>query len=75
MTLEGAPEPVTQAVRATLDQLRTARPDQIAVEFGVDLAFEAGAVITKTQASCHLRVTVPWKSDGSGHPHADTSRG
>ncbi|MFD9415679.1 CU044_2847 family protein [Streptomyces goshikiensis] len=75
VTLEGAPEPVTQAVRATLDQLRKASPDQIAVEFGVDLAFEAGAVITKTQASCHPRVTVPWKSDGSGHPHADTSQG
>ncbi|WP_284717965.1 CU044_2847 family protein [Streptomyces sp. G1] len=63
VTLEGALEPVTEAVRATLDQLRKARPDQINVEFGVDLAFEAGAVITKRQASCHLKMTVSWKSD------------
>ncbi|MEU5068914.1 CU044_2847 family protein [Streptomyces virginiae] len=75
VTLEGALEPVTQAIRVTLDQLRKARPDQITVEFGVDLAFEAGAVITKSQASCHLKVAVSWKSDGSGHPHAGTSTG
>ncbi|MFC4500577.1 MULTISPECIES: CU044_2847 family protein [Streptomyces] len=64
-TLEGALEPVTEAVRATLDALRKARPDHITVEFGVDLAFEAGAVITKSEASCHLRVAVSWESDGT----------
>ncbi|MET8162975.1 CU044_2847 family protein [Streptomyces sp. NPDC057456] len=62
MTLEGALEPITAAARATLDQLRKARPDGITVEFGVDLAFEAGAVITKSQAGCHLKVTVSWQS-------------
>ncbi|MCL8012869.1 CU044_2847 family protein [Streptomyces sp. AS02] len=65
-TLEGALEPVTEAARAALTQLRKARPDEITVEFGVDLAFEAGAVITKSQAGCHLRVTVSWKDNGSG---------
>ncbi|MFF5188273.1 CU044_2847 family protein [Streptomyces sp. NPDC000345] len=64
-TLEGALEPVTEAVRVALDALRKARPDHIAVEFGVDLAFEAGAVITKSEAGCHLRVTVAWESDGT----------
>ncbi|SEC25919.1 hypothetical protein SAMN05216532_0905 [Streptomyces sp. 2231.1] len=59
-TLEAALEPVAEAVRVSLDQLRKARPDQITVEFGVDLAVEAGAVITKSQASCHLMVTVSW---------------
>ncbi|KMS71420.1 hypothetical protein ACM01_27055 [Streptomyces viridochromogenes] len=61
-TLQEALEPVTEAARAALDQLRKARPDEITVEFGVDLAFEAGAVITKSQAGCHLKVTVAWKS-------------
>ena len=65
-TLEGALEPVTEAARAALTQLRKARPDEITVEFGVDLAFEAGAVITKSQAGCHLRVTVSWRDQGSG---------
>ncbi|KJY20130.1 hypothetical protein VR46_44205, partial [Streptomyces sp. NRRL S-444] len=50
---------------AALDQLRKAGPDQIAVEFGIDLAFEAGAVITKSQAGCHLKVTVSWNGDGA----------
>lgn len=72
VTLEGALEPVTEAVRATLGQLRRASPDQITVEFGVDLAVEAGAVITKSQAGRHLKVTVSWQGDGAGHPCAGT---
>lgn len=75
VTLQGALEPVTQAARAALDQLRKAHPDEIAIEFGVDLAVEAGAVITKSQASCHLKVTVSWKNEGSVHPHTDESTG
>lgn len=54
-TLQAALEPVTEAARAALDQLRRARPDEIAIEFGIDLAVEAGAVITKSQAGCHLK--------------------
>ncbi|WP_369258841.1 CU044_2847 family protein [Streptomyces sp. R35] len=70
-TLQGALEPITEAARATLDQLRKARPEEISVEFGVDLAAEAGAVITRSQASCHLRVTLAWKKNDTGHPHAE----
>ncbi|CCK29903.1 hypothetical protein BN159_5524 [Streptomyces davaonensis JCM 4913] len=64
-TLESALEPVTETARAALASLRRARPDEITVEFGVDLAFEAGAVITKSQAGCHLKVTVAWKNEGA----------
>ncbi|MBW5485746.1 CU044_2847 family protein [Streptomyces bambusae] len=63
VTLQKALEPITQAARATLDQLRKAGPDEIAVEFGIDLAVEVGAVITKSQAACHLTVTMTWKHD------------
>ncbi|MBB5926460.1 CU044_2847 family protein [Streptomyces echinatus] len=72
VTLEGALEPATEAVHATLGQLRRGRPGEITVECGIDLAFEAGAVITKSQASCHLKVTVSSQGDGSGHPRAGT---
>ncbi|QGZ47614.1 hypothetical protein GPZ77_03725 [Streptomyces sp. QHH-9511] len=72
VTLEGALEPVTEAARAALAQLRKARPDEITVEFGINLAFEAGAVITKSLAGCHLKVTVSWKDGGSDHPHTAT---
>ncbi|MFF3844616.1 CU044_2847 family protein [Streptomyces sp. NPDC002328] len=72
VTLQEALQPVTAVAQAALDQLRKARPDEITVEFGVDLAFKAGAVITSSQAGCHLRVTVSWTSDhenaGADHP-------
>ncbi|MEU3777439.1 CU044_2847 family protein [Streptomyces sp. NPDC032472] len=68
--LQAALGPVSEAANATLDQLRKAGPDRITVEFGVDLAFEAGAVITKSSANCHLRVTMAWKK--SSHPDADS---
>ncbi|MFF3862692.1 CU044_2847 family protein [Streptomyces sp. NPDC002209] len=74
-TLQEALVPITEAVRATLDQLRKARPDEIVVGFGVDLAFEAGAVITKTGAGCHLNVTVAWKASAAARPGPDGSRG
>ncbi|MFI5687194.1 CU044_2847 family protein [Streptomyces sp. NPDC051636] len=74
-TLQQALEPVTEAARATLDQLRKARPDEISVAFGVDLAVEAGAVITKSRATCHLKVTLSWSRDSTGHDQADEDRG
>ncbi|MFB0627496.1 CU044_2847 family protein [Streptomyces sp. AB3(2024)] len=60
-SLQSALGSVTDAAGAILDQLRRAGPDAITVEFGVDLAFEAGAVITKSSTDCHLRVTMAWK--------------
>ncbi|MFF4034401.1 CU044_2847 family protein [Streptomyces sviceus] len=74
-TLQAALVPVTEAARVALDELRKARPDDITVEFGVDLAVEAGAVVTKSQASCHLKVTLSWKNEGLRHRHADESQG
>lgn len=60
--MEEALEPVTRAAQSALDQLRRARPDEITIEFGVDLAVEAGAVITKGRATCHLQVVMSWRS-------------
>ncbi|GAB7184315.1 hypothetical protein ATKI12_4146 [Kitasatospora sp. Ki12] len=72
-SLQEALEPVTEAARATLDQLRKIGPDGIAVEFGIDLAVEAGAVITKSAAGCHLKVTVMWKRNRPGAPSDESS--
>lgn len=74
-SLQEALGSVTEAARATLDQLRKAGPDGITVEFGVDLAVEAGAVITKSSANCHLKVTVAWRKNSPGHPDADEYSG
>ncbi|MFJ7587878.1 CU044_2847 family protein [Streptomyces sp. NPDC097617] len=65
-TLQEALGPVTEAARVALEQLRKARPDDITVQFGIDLSVAAGAVIAKTGAGCHLTVTMAWK--GSGRP-------
>jgi hypothetical protein len=53
-------EPVTAASRTLLGQLRQVQPDELEVEFGVNLAGRAGAVITSTEASCHLKVRLLW---------------
>ncbi|MER5758854.1 CU044_2847 family protein [Streptomyces sp. NPDC002082] len=74
-SLQEALEPVTEAAHAALEQLRRAQPDEITVEFGVDLAVEAGAVITKSSAQGHLKVTVLWKRDRPGSPGTDESAG
>ncbi|MFF4484206.1 CU044_2847 family protein [Streptomyces sp. NPDC001520] len=58
-------EPVTDMAQTVLRQLRRASPDEIEVEFGVNLAAQAGAVIAKSEANCHLRVKVLWKGDES----------
>ncbi|MBT2468383.1 hypothetical protein J7E97_10960 [Streptomyces sp. ISL-66] len=70
-TLQEALGPVTEAARVALDQLRKARPDDITVQFGIDLSVAAGAVITKTGAGCHLTVTMAWKD--SAPSRSDTA--
>ncbi|MEU0184327.1 CU044_2847 family protein [Streptomyces sp. NPDC006207] len=68
-TLQEALGPVTDMARAALEQLRKAGPDEVEVEFGVDLSAQAGAVIAKSEASCHLRVTVTWhRAPGADAP-------
>jgi Trypsin-co-occurring domain 1 len=58
--------PVTRASRELLAQLREAGPDEVKVEFGVRLTVAAGAVLTKGEAACHLKVTLGWCGGGPG---------
>ncbi|WP_433353338.1 CU044_2847 family protein [Micromonospora saelicesensis] len=60
ITLQAALQPVTDAARIIMEQLRQARPTQVEVEFGVDLSTQAGAVITKTEIASHLIVKMTW---------------
>ena len=68
--LSTALEPVVEAARTVLGQLRKAGPSTVAVEFGVDLAVQAGVVITKTEAKGHLKVTLTW-SGTANEPNAE----
>lgn len=60
-TLQSVLGPVTGLARAALAQLRQAGPGEVVIEFGVDMSSEAGAVIAKAGAGCHLNVTVTWR--------------
>ncbi len=75
VTLQAALGPVTDTARAVLRQLRKAGPSEVEVEFGIDLAFQAGAVITRSEAGCHLKVKVTWSGERSGSPRPDTAEG
>ncbi|MEU2394656.1 CU044_2847 family protein [Streptomyces sp. NPDC007369] len=64
-SLEVALDPVTEAARTTVDQLRKTHSDEITVEFGVDPTVEAGALITEDRVfTGHEKVMVSWKRAG-----------
>jgi len=42
------------------------RPDEVEVEFGLKLDAVTGALIARTGAEAHLRVTLRWSGQGSG---------
>ncbi|MEV5102092.1 CU044_2847 family protein [Streptomyces massasporeus] len=61
ITLQQVLDPVRAAAAAVLDQLRQAGPDEVEVEFGVDLSGQAGAVIAKSESAVHFKVRVLWQ--------------
>lgn len=67
-SLETTLVPVRQAAQVMLDQLRKAGPDEVELEFGVDLASQAGAVIAKSEAGFHLKVRVTWHGGKEAPP-------
>lgn len=40
-------------------------PDEVTIEFGVELSAEVGAVIAQTAATAHLQVTLAWRRAAS----------
>ncbi|MFE3632773.1 CU044_2847 family protein [Streptomyces sp. NPDC059168] len=57
--------PVRETARTVLQELRQAGPEEVEVEFGVDLSAKAGVVITAGEAAVHLKVRVVWRDGGS----------
>ncbi|WP_267246429.1 CU044_2847 family protein [Streptomyces sp. PR69] len=74
-TVQQALRPVTGMARAALEQLRQAGPDEVVIEFGVDLSAEAGAVIARTETGCHLTVTVTWHAAAASSTGEDGADG
>ncbi|MFE2988624.1 CU044_2847 family protein [Streptomyces sp. NPDC059262] len=60
-TLQEALTPVRGLAQAVQDQLRGTGPHTVEVEFGVNLSAKAGAVITASEASAHLKLRMVWE--------------
>lgn len=60
-TVEQAMDRVKPAIGAVVGHLRAMSPDEVAVEFGIVLGAEAGAVIAKGRADVHFTVTATWR--------------
>lgn len=65
-TLQTMLEPVTETAQILLDHLSRAKPAELEVEFGIDFAYEAGAVITKASLASNLKVKMVWKQAEPG---------
>ncbi len=64
-TFERALGNIQPALQSVIDQLFTIknRPDEVTVEFGIDLHAEAGAFIAAASTSSNFNVTLRWKRD------------
>jgi hypothetical protein len=61
-TLDSAADGIKSAAGAFVTKMRSLEqtPKEIAIEFGVQLATEAGVVIASTSAQANVKVTVRW---------------
>ena len=62
-TFEEAVQHVEPAAQAIITQLRgmTQAPDEVQVEFGLDLHAEAGAFIAAAGATANFRISMTWR--------------
>jgi hypothetical protein len=65
-TFDDALSRVQPAVRSMLAQLRspTDGPDEIEVEFGIQMSAEVGAFVAGASSSANFKVTLTWKTTG-----------
>ncbi len=66
-SFESAMGGVRDAAFSTLRHFRDIPqpPDEVTIEFGVELSAEVGAVIAQTAATAHLQVTLAWRRSAS----------
>jgi hypothetical protein len=55
--------PIRQVANDVLQQLQelTQSPEEVTIEFGLKLNFEAGALIAKASTEGNLKVSIKWK--------------
>jgi hypothetical protein len=67
-SVEAAIDQIRPAIDAVTDRLKAVSADEVAVEFGIVLGAETGAVIAKGKAEVHFTVTMSWKR---GHQESE----
>ncbi|MCC5473970.1 CU044_2847 family protein [Streptomyces sp. NPDC059680] len=74
-SFEAALEGVRTAAASTLRRMSSLpqRPDEVTVEFGIQLDAEVGAVLARTGAQGHIQVQVTWRRKDADD-RADTTR-
>jgi hypothetical protein len=74
-TFEQAVARVQPAAQALIRRLRSLAdaPEEIGVEFGLELSAEAGAFIAAASSTANFKVTLTWRRDHPGPPRAVTS--
>ncbi|MGW0332490.1 CU044_2847 family protein [Streptomyces sp. NPDC003011] len=68
-SFESALEGVRRAAAAALSRMRDLPqpPDEVSIEFGIQLDAEVGAVLARTGAQGHLQVHLTWRrEEGEG---------
>lgn len=63
--IEEAVEPAVKAARVVLSKLRDARPDEVAVKFGVKVSGQANWLIAKAATDANFEVTLTWKNEAA----------
>ncbi|WP_164205525.1 CU044_2847 family protein [[Micrococcus luteus] ATCC 49442] len=70
-TFENALGNIRPAVQAVIDELLSVsnRPDEVCIEFGLDVHAEVGAFIAAASSTSNFKVTLTWRS-GPDRPSA-----
>jgi hypothetical protein len=66
-TFEDATAAITPAARSLIARLRSMGdpPDEVGIEFGVQLSAQTGAFIASVAAQANFRVSVTWRRGGA----------
>jgi hypothetical protein len=67
-TFEAATAAITPAARSLIARLRSIEdaPDEVGIEFGVQLSAHTGAFIASVAAEANFRVSMTWRRYGTG---------
>lgn len=72
-SVEAAIDQLKPAINAVTGRLKAMSADEVAVEFGIVLGAETGAVIAKGTAEVHFTVTLSWTRAASEHATGESN--